>query len=99
MRKILRPEEYTALEQERCNPSLDTALKTAYREAGFREEVHGESIAGIDEDRLHTLLYVPATNAGEADSKVQEYRRKINDLLQPRRLSCDYKIKPVMKKD
>ena len=99
LRKILRPEEYTALEQERCNPSLDTALKTAYREAGFREEVHGVSIAGIDEDRLHTLLYVPATNAGEADSKVQEYRRKINDLLQPRRLSCDYKIKPVMKKD
>ncbi|MDO8656677.1 MAG: hypothetical protein Q7K45_05550 [Nanoarchaeota archaeon] len=57
------------------------------------------SIAGIDEEDLHTLLYVPAVNAEEADAKIEQYRQTVNALLLPRRLSCDYKIKPIVKKN
>jgi len=99
LRRILRPEEYTVLEQERCHPSLSSALKTAYREPGFKEEVQGASLFGIDEDLLHTFVYVPATTADEADAKIQQYRQTVSALLQPRRICCDYKIRPMIKKN
>lgn len=99
LRQILRPQEYAALEQDRQNLPLDEALKAAYHEAGFKEEVHGVSIAGIDEDNLHTLLYIPGTTAPEADGKVQQYQQRVNALLQPRKLSCNYKIRPIVKKN
>ncbi len=97
VRKILRPEEYARLEEERRDPSLSTALETAYQKAGFWWDFQGASLFGIDEDRLQSLLYVPANTAAEADAKIQEYRQKVNALLRPRRLSCDYKIRPLVK--
>ncbi len=93
MRKIVRSE--SGLQDLE---SIETALQEALTESGiieYREGIYG--IFGITEPELRHLLYIPAETAGEADQKLDRYRQRVNSILQPHRLQCARKIKPLLK--
>lgn len=61
----------------------------------YREGVYG--IFGITEPKLRHLLYVPAKTSEEADLKIDIYRAEVNAILEPHRIGCERKIKPLIK--
>ena len=79
-------------------PAIEQKLEEALSECGiiqYREGVYG--IFGITESELRHLLYLPAETSAQADVKMNAYRERVNQILQPNRLKCAFKIKPLVK--
>ena len=79
-------------------PAIEQKLEEALSECGiiqYREGVYG--IFGITESELRHLIYLPAETSAQADVKMNAYRERVNQILQPNRLVCALKIKPLVK--
>ncbi|MBI2146052.1 hypothetical protein HYU22_01790 [Candidatus Woesearchaeota archaeon] len=77
---------------------IDQLLQSALEQSTIVQWTEGlYGIFGSTESEIRRLLYVPATTAEEADTKIEAYRQEVTSILQPKRLQCKLKIKPLLK--
>lgn len=94
LRDILRPEERLPTSYDGIEQALQSAIENA-KIIQWTEGVYG--IFGSTESEIRRLLYVPAGTPKEADVTMNAYRQEVTEILQPKRLVCNLKIKPLTK--
>ncbi|MEK6938396.1 MAG: hypothetical protein AABX04_05105 [Nanoarchaeota archaeon] len=97
IREYLRPKEVEELNQRRNDPKVAEELKAALKDSRIMILPYCMGIMGTDLDVARKLLYVPGGSAAEADGVLNGYRNRVTGVLQPLRLHCDYKIRPIIK--
>lgn len=97
LRKFIRPNEENDLNKQRQASAVGTNLMEAIKQFGIEEYFYEHGFFGIKPEVARTLLYAPAATPEEADEKINSYHNRVNEILAPLHLRCEFKIRPLIK--
>jgi len=97
IREFLRPDETRDLNLRRENAPVSEELRKALDDSRIIIRPYCCSYVSCDLKVARRLLYVPGERAEEADEVLNQYRSRVTGILQPLRIHCPLKIRPVLK--